>query len=91
MEPIISLKRFHVPFDPHDMKYFACESDVLKRLSTAHLPPGVKRVTQHEEDLKLILNNKGEIIGERVTSTKVIYFYTADAFMCGLHKQKGEH
>jgi hypothetical protein len=83
---IIKYKRFHTPHDPHDMKYFVCHPDVLKRLANSYLPPEVKRVIRKEQDLKLILNNKGEIVGERLANANIIYFYTQCNFGCYLYE-----
>lgn len=82
MESLLPYKRFRAPFDPHDMKYFSPHPDILRKLKTMYLPPSIKREIASEDDLKLIVNNKGEIIGERVIKAKIIYFYTDEGYSC---------
>lgn len=88
MESFIPNKRFKVPFDPHDMKYFTPHPDVLSCLSNKYLPPAIKREIRKEEDLKMILNNKGEIIGERLAKAKIIYFHTASNYLCEFYERR---
>jgi len=75
MSPI-PLKRFSLPFDPHDMKYFYSDKRVTKELKKNRLPSGVRRVIRKEHDLKFIIDNKGVITGERMGWTPIVYFYT---------------
>jgi len=80
MKSPLPLKHFKVPFDPHDMKYFYSDSRIKRDLSDVRLPDGVKMLVEKEEDLKFIINDSGEIIGERVGKTNIVYFYTRRDF-----------
>ena len=82
MEALIHNKRFNIPFDPHDIKYFAPHPDVIKRLRNTYIPPGIKREIVTEEDIKLIINPQGQIVGERVAKAKIIYFKTKSSYEC---------
>lgn len=86
MESLIPNKRFRIPFDPHDMKYFTPHPDIIRRLKTMDLPPEyIEREIVREDDLKLILNNHGEIVGERVAKANIIYFHTYAGNSCGYY------
>jgi len=80
MKSPLPLMRFEVPFDPHDMKYFYSDVRVTKDLTKSLLHDGVRRIVKKEEDLKFIINDSGEIIGERVGKSNIVYFYTRRDF-----------
>lgn len=87
MSPL-PLKRFDIPFDPHDMKYFFSDSRVMKQLTSSELPTGVRREVRQEQDIKFITNKDGVIVGERVGKQKVVYFYTHRQFNCEYREEK---
>lgn len=86
MQSPLDLMRFKLPFDSHDLKYFYPDSSIRKTLMTTYLPKGVMRIVRKEEDLRLIINKDGIVVGERVASQKIIYFYTSWDFKCELRR-----
>jgi hypothetical protein len=82
MESPLPLKRFNIPFDPHDMKYFFPSNSIRKVLMTGYVSPDVTRVVRKEQDMRLILNKDNLVVGERVAKVKVVYFYTDRGFKC---------
>ena len=89
MTALIPLKRFCVPFDIHDLKYFYVQSRIRKTLENIEIPNKVRRVIRNEKDLKFIINKDGIVIGERVIQYKVVYFYTHKTFNCE-HFKRGK-
>jgi hypothetical protein len=84
----LPLKRFNIPFDPHDMKYFFPSNSIRKVLITEYVPPDVTRVVRKEQDMRLILNKDNLVVGERVAKVKVVYFYTDRSFKCELWEER---
>ena len=75
-------KKFEIPFDPHDMKYFYADGGLRKHMEKDELPDGVRRIIRNEKDIRFIYDKDGEIIGERVAPHSVVYFLTHKDFAC---------
>jgi hypothetical protein len=78
---------FHLPFDPHDIKYFEDGREIMAEMRKADVPEDVKKLVTHETDIRYILDMyDGEIVrdyegrpsikGEREAKVTLVYFYT---------------